>query len=220
MNKLTKIPNLTELTYKSIKQHVLEGHENDHVRLTEDSIAKQLGISKSPVREALNRLESEGLVCIEARRGAYIRRFSMKETEDLYNLREVLEEYAICQARVTPRLLGELSKSIQQSQKYLESGDKSKYITEDMRFHGLLASATSNEELCRVLENLQMKGLLCRYRTYNLSAVASPAAHMKIYEALEANRRQDAQDAMREHIAFVRNCLLESMKVPESISAD
>ena len=62
MNKLTKIPNLTELTYRSIKQSLLNGTFEERSRLTEESLATQLGISKSPVREALNRLEAEGLI--------------------------------------------------------------------------------------------------------------------------------------------------------------
>jgi DNA-binding GntR family transcriptional regulator len=83
MKKLTNIPNLTELTYRSIKEQLLHGTLGEGTRLTEEQLANQLGISKSPVREALNRLEAEGLVCIESRRGAYVREFSLKEVSDL-----------------------------------------------------------------------------------------------------------------------------------------
>jgi len=102
MIKLAKIPNLTELTYRSIKQSVLNGTLGELSRLTEESLATQLGISKSPVREALNRLEAEGLVRIEARRGAYVRQFSAKEIKDLYELRELLEVHAIDSVTITP----------------------------------------------------------------------------------------------------------------------
>ena len=100
MIKLAKIPNLTELTYRSIKQNLLDGTLGELSRLTEESLATQLGISKSPVREALNRLEAEGLVCIEPRRGAYVRQFSPKEIRDLYELREILEVHSIDAANV------------------------------------------------------------------------------------------------------------------------
>ncbi len=99
MKKLTNIPNLTELTYRSIKAQLLDGTLREGMRLTEELLATQLGISKSPVREALNRLEAEGLVCIEARRGAYVREFSPKEISDLYDLREVLEMHSIAAAK-------------------------------------------------------------------------------------------------------------------------
>ena len=64
MKKLTNVPNLTELTYRSIKEQVLDGTFREGARLTEEQLANQLGSSKSPVREALNRLEAEGLISI------------------------------------------------------------------------------------------------------------------------------------------------------------
>ncbi len=103
-------------------------------RLTEESLATQLGISKSPVREALNRLEAEGLVVIEPRRGAYVRQFSAKEIRDLYELREILEVHSIEAANVTPRLLSDLSASINRTKKFLKEGNKLEHIEEDMPF--------------------------------------------------------------------------------------
>src|ERR1035438_1070987 len=95
MRKL-KIPtNLTALAYKSIKEYILEGGLDQEYRLTEEFLSTQLGISKSPIREALNRLEAEGLIRIEARRGAYLRSFTNKEVNDLYDVREALEVHAV-----------------------------------------------------------------------------------------------------------------------------
>ena len=105
MRKL-KIPaNLTVLAYNSIKEYILEGKLDESGRLTEEFLSKRLGISKSPIREALNRLEAEGLIRIEARRGAYLRTFSIKEIDELYDLREALEVHAVRTAKVTPALI-------------------------------------------------------------------------------------------------------------------
>jgi DNA-binding GntR family transcriptional regulator len=98
LRELRKIPNLTELTYDSIKKSVLTGSFEPSFRLTEEHIASQLGISKSPVREALNRLEIEGLIRIEPRRGAFVKEFSAKEISDLFNMRIVLELHSISTA--------------------------------------------------------------------------------------------------------------------------
>ena len=133
MIKLAKIPNLTELTYRSIKQNLLDGTLGELSRLTEESLATQLGISKSPVREALNRLEAEGLVCIEPRRGAYVRQFSAKEIRDLYELREILEVHSIDAATITPKLLSDLAASVNRTKKYLKEGNKLEHIEEDMQ---------------------------------------------------------------------------------------
>ena len=100
MKKLTNVPNLTELTYRSIKEQVLDGTFREGTRLTEEQLANQLGISKSPVREALNRLEAEGLISIESRRDAYVKEFSRKEVSDLYEFREVLELHSIAPATI------------------------------------------------------------------------------------------------------------------------
>ena len=212
MIKLAKIPNLTELTYRSIKQNLLDGTFDELSRLTEESLATQLGISKSPVREALNRLEAEGLVSIEPRRGAYVRQFSPKEIRDLYELREILEVHSIDAANITPKLLNDLAASINRTKKFLKEGNKLEHIEEDMRFHAMITAATGNEELCRVLENVQQKALLCRSKSYELSATTAPVAHTKIYQALKKDSKKDARLAMREHIVFVRERLLASFK--------
>src|SRR5499427_1918248 len=107
MRKL-KIPtNLTALAYRSIKDYILEGRLDEDSRLTEEFLSSQLGISKSPIREALNRLEAEGLIRIEARRGAYLRRLSIDEINELYDLREALEVHVVRTAKLTPALLAE-----------------------------------------------------------------------------------------------------------------
>jgi DNA-binding GntR family transcriptional regulator len=79
MQKLSAPQNLTALAYESIKKNILDGTLGPDVRLTEESLSQQLGISKSPIREALNGLQNEGLIRIEPRRGAYLRRFSIKD---------------------------------------------------------------------------------------------------------------------------------------------
>jgi DNA-binding GntR family transcriptional regulator len=210
MIKLVQTPNLTERTYRSIKQSLLNGTLGEQSRLTEESLASQLGISKSPVREALNRLEAEGLVCIEARRGAFVRQFSAKEIRDLYDIRLVLEEHSVVAAAITPKFLSDLAASINRTMKFLKAGNKLEHIEEDMRFHAMITAATGNQELCRVLENVQQKMLICRSKSYELSATTAPVAHRKIYEALKIEDRKGAKAAMREHITFVRDRLMAS----------
>jgi DNA-binding GntR family transcriptional regulator len=81
-----------------------------------------------------------------------------------------------------------------------------------MNFHGLIASASGNAELCRTLKNIQNQLWLCRRKTYHLSSSTAPSAHKAILDALERGNRKAAQSAMRSHISLVRKRLLESMK--------
>jgi DNA-binding GntR family transcriptional regulator len=216
MIKIPKYPNLTELAYLHIKQYILEGSFSEGSKLTEDTLAAQLGISKSPVREALNRLESEGLVSIEPRRGAYVRRFSLREACDLYSLREVLEVYAVGLAEITPSFLNGLAESIDRIKGDLEERDTVAYVEEDIRFHNMIAAATGNKELCRILENISQKSALCRSKTYRLAAAASPDCHDRIYLAMKEGHRELAQKAMREHILFFRDALLNCLEAEQS----
>ena len=212
MKKLEAPQNLTALAYDSIKAYILCEDLDEETRLTEEFLSSQLGISKSPVREALNSLHTEGLIRIEARRGAYLRRFSAKEVKDLYDLREALEVYATGVAVLTPKLISELRQSVQRTVKLLKSNNRHAHIDEDTRFHELIAFATENDELCRVLANIQSQIWLCRRKTYNLSSSTAPDAHLAILNALAKGNRKGAQAAMRSHIDFVRQRLLAFMQ--------
>jgi DNA-binding GntR family transcriptional regulator len=215
MLKLPKYPNLTELAYQHIKRSILEGSLIEGSRLTEDNLAAQLGISKSPVREALNRLESDGLLTIEPRRGAYVRSFTLQEACELYELREVLEVHAVGLARITPEFLNALAESIERIKRDLADRNTIAYVEEDIRFHNLIAAASGNRELRRTLENISQKTALFRSRTYRLVAAASPDCHDKIYEAFRDGDRELAQQAMRDHILFFRDTLLRALEAED-----
>lgn len=211
MKKL-KIPsNLTSLAYGSIKQYILEGKLDEGARLTEEFLATTLGISKSPIREALNRLETEGLIRIEPRRGAYLKDISTKDVNDLYGLREALETYVVRTVKLPPELIGELRQSVRRMRKFLRDNDKAGYIDEDVHFHARLATAAANDQLYKTLENVQNQIWIFRRKTYDLSSSTAPAFHEAIVAALEAGDRKRAERAMSEHIGTVRRKLLEFM---------
>ena len=211
MKKL-KIPtDLTDLTYNTIKQHILDGHFAENEKLTEASLSEQLGISRSPIREALNSLEKEGLIHIEPRKGAYLKQFFRKEVIDLYNLREVLEAYAVRIADVTPKLISSLEASTERSRAFLQGNKKLEFMVEDVSFHNTLAAASGNRALCNTLENIQNQLRLCRLKTYDLSSSTAPSAHKAIVDALKQSDRRLAVKAIRDHIAYVRDHLLESV---------
>lgn len=216
MQKLQIPQNLTALAYQTIKRGLLEGAFPD-MRLTEESLSNKLGISKSPVREALNTLQAEGLIRIEPRRGAYLREFTPKEVLDLYDVREALEAHAVRAARVTPELLATLEESIERTVKNLFNNDKLRHIEEDTRFHQLLAGAAENEELRRILGTIQNQIWLFRTQTYSLSSGTAPDAHRTIVEALRCSDHLAAEEAIRSHIRLVRDRLLLHLREQAAI---
>jgi DNA-binding GntR family transcriptional regulator len=211
--KKIKIPSdLTSLAYRSIKQSILEGQIDQDCRLTESMLSTQLGISRSPIREALNSLATEGLITIQARRGASLRRFTEKEVNDLYDLRKVLEIYAVSTVAITPQLLETLAKSIQRSKALLRANKKNEFIEEDMHFHDTIAQGTGNQPLASTLANVQNQIWLCRCKTYNLSSSRAPQAHQSIVDALKQGNRALAKKCMGDQIDYVRQQLINSMR--------
>jgi DNA-binding GntR family transcriptional regulator len=217
--KKIKVPqNLTQLAYNSIKAYILREDIDEKTRLTEDTLSSQLGISKSPVREALNSLQTEGLIRIEPRRGAFLRGFSLSEVKDLYDLREVMEVYAVGAAAITPELIEGLRQSIRRSRTLQKANDRFGHIEEDVNFHGLIAAATGNVELCHLLSNLQNQIWLCRRLSCNLSSSTASSAHSAILEALEEGDREGAQGAMKNHITTIRKRLIAQLENGKSSS--
>ena len=210
LKKLQSSLSLTEQAHQSIKRYILVKNPGADVRLTETFFAEQLGISKSPVREALNSLQSEGLLRIEPRRGAYIHRFSGKEIADLYELREAIETFAAATVPITPELVLELRRSVERTGRLLRSGKKAAYIDEDIFFHRMIVGAAGNHELSRVHSNLQDKLWLCRCQTYQLTSSDTPSAHRKITEAIASGDRVGAQQMTSSHIQFVRTALVQA----------
>jgi DNA-binding GntR family transcriptional regulator len=214
MKKIEIPSNLTTLAYNNIREYILQGRLDETSRLTEDFLSGQLGISKSPVREALNRLEAEGLIRIEPRKGAYLRRLTPLEINEIYETREALEAHVVRTAAITPALLAELRQSLRRQRTLLKANDKPRYIGEDVRFHSLLAQATGNGYLCALLANIQNQIWLARRRTYDLSSSTAPDFHDAIVGALEEHTRDAAERAMRDHIRTVRERLLQFMQAP------
>ena len=203
--------NLTEHAHRSIKRYILSGQLTAEYRLTEDFFAKQLGISKSPVREALNTLQSEGFLRIEPRRGAYVHRFTAAEVADLYELREALEVFAASIVRITPELVANLRESVERTCMFLADDKKSEYIEEDIRFHETIVAGSGNRELMRVHATIQNKLWLCRCQTYLLTSPDTPESHRRISEALAECDRPAAEEITRRHIRTVRDSLLADM---------
>ena len=208
IEKLDAVASLTDQAHRSIRRFILAGSLDAHERLTESFFADRLGISKSPVREALNALQNEGLLRIEPRKGIYVHRFSAKEITDLYELREALEVFATQMVDITDELIEGLQHSLHRTQQLLNHDDKAAYIEEDIFFHQMIVNSTGNEELSRVHSNIQDKLWLCRCQTYQLTSTDTPSAHQSITDALASYDRNAAREATQAHIRFVRNALL------------
>ena len=208
MKKL-KIPsNLTTLAYTSIKEYILEGRLDEDSRLTEEFLSTQLGISKSPIREALNRLETEGLIRIEPRKGAYLRRLSSDEVHDLYDIREALETHVVRTAKLMPALFAELHQSLKRQRSYLKANDRARYLVHT----GYAPQPTVVHPSLGAILSKEKGRAEAELPEYDLSSSTALGHHEAIVTALEQKDRDKAETIMREHIQNVRRRLVEFLE--------
>ncbi|MGH9449811.1 MAG: GntR family transcriptional regulator [Terriglobia bacterium] len=210
---------ITQRTYEIIRAQILRGELNASRRLTEAYFAKLFGISKSPVREALNRLEAEGLITIRPRRGAFVRDFSTRDTEEIYELREILETSAVRNVELDSKVVAELHAAVDEAEAYLRQNNREKYVCADAHFHRILAQANPNSRLRKALESMHDQMLILRHKTFALSGRNSVKQHRQIVQALEQGHREAAAQLMGEHIRAVRRRLLEDIQQRNAQSA-
>lgn len=212
-----KIPaNLTERAYRTIRDEIIQGKIDGQQHLTEAFFAERYGISKSPIREALNRLETEGLITIIPRRGAFVREFSVHDAEEIYELREVLETLVVRNAVLDSKTLARLREIVTSAQSFLDKNDKPNYIRADAAFHTTLARASNNSRLRKMIESMHNQMLILRRQTFELTSHLSVKQHLGILEAIEKGDRQVAANLMAQHIRAVRKTLIDHLKSPKN----
>ena len=207
-----KIPaNLTQRAYESIRDEIIKGKIDGLQHFTEAFFAERYGISKSPIREALNRLESEGLITIIPRRGAFVREFTIHDAEEIYELREVLETLVVRNAVFDAKTLARLKEIVSAAKSFMEKNDKANYIRADAAFHTTLAMASSNSRLRRMLEGMHNQMLILRRQTFELTSHISIKQHLAILGALQKGDREKAAKLMTQHIREVRKTLIDHL---------
>jgi DNA-binding GntR family transcriptional regulator len=194
-----------ERAYEHLKASILSGRFNPGERLTEENLARELGISRTPIREALHKLESEGLIAPLARRGFAAARDSREEVEELFEIRAVLEGYALrllC-GRISDPVLAELEATVGQAEAALGRGCLDEVFQWNTRFHDTLHDLiTGRRRLYHQM--VTMRQYVLRYRKNTLqypdAARRTVAGHQKILLALRLGDPDLCERLMREHI--------------------
>jgi DNA-binding GntR family transcriptional regulator len=194
-----------EKAYDFLRESVLSDRLSPGARLTEEHLAKELGISRTPIREALQRLASEGLIKPLGTRGFIVSQDTRAEVEEIFEIRAVLEGYAlrvIC-GRITDEVLEQLRQSVTDAEAALASGSLDEVFQSNTRFHDILHSLISDKR--RLYEQMvTMRKYVLRYRQ---GTIQSPDGgkrtidgHRKILLALELRDPDLCERIMREHI--------------------
>ncbi len=195
---------LRDVVFNTLRQAILKGELEPGERLMEIQLADRLGVSRTPIREAIRKLELEGLVLMIPRKGAEVAKISEKSLRDVLEVRRSLEELAIelaCQ-RMTDTDIEELTHAQEAFRSAIETGDAMTIAETDEHYHDLIYNGTGNARLVQILNNLREQ--MYRYRLEYIKDAAKRQIlileHDRILNALINRHTAEAKAAIREHI--------------------
>lgn len=195
---------LSSRVFRTIRENILSGKYEPEEELKEKTIGEELGVSRTPVREALRQLELEGLVTIIPNKGAYVVGISKKDIRDIYEIRSRLEGLCAKWAaeNITKEQLDELEENIYLSDFHVKKGNSEQVLELDNRFHEILYNSSGSREMRHIL--VDFHHYLQRVRKVTLAenkrAVNSIREHRKIVEALKLHDAKLAEKLANEHI--------------------
>lgn len=206
---------LAEYAYTAIRDDILAGRFGPSGRLVQDELAQRLGISRTPVREAIMRLELEGLVTLIPRRGAVVNRVRPQDILDIYEVREELERLAV---RLTARRGAAYDvRALRQTVRKMERVGPTRvweFYKLNRAFHLLMAAASGNKFLLSALEALWDQAtnfhLFTMYSTEELRRLITP--HAVLVDVAERGDAAEIERAVSGHIAEARAHLLSKLK--------
>jgi len=203
---------LRELVYQELKTLILEGKITPGTRLMEIDLAESLGVSRTPVREAIRQLEKEGLVIIEPRKGAYVSPISTSDIIEILEVRQNIEglaaRFAAC--RMSGDELEALRKASSDYDTAVDEGNTADMIKYDTKFHRLIADSSHNKILVHMVEQLQEFVLRFRYVYYDDFKRAGnvPKEHADILEAIASGDGEAARAAADFHIEKLKELII------------
>lgn len=210
---LNDTPSLDRLAYEKVKDAILTFQFLPNQALLEGELASQLGISKTPVRDALMRLEKEGLVSRVPYRGTYVTDISNQDMADTYQIRIVLEGLAVrlATARLEDDELDKMGELIEGHSAALAKRDPVLVAKLNGEFHDIIIRKCANLKLIQMLHNLDDH--LKRYRLLSISQGVrlekSVPEHRKILAALRECDAEQAERAMRTHLTSAMHDLFD-----------
>lgn len=195
---------LRDVVFNTLREAILKGELKPGERLMEIQLASKLGVSRTPIREAIRMLEQEGLAVTMPRKGAEVAKMTLKDMEDVLEIREALDELAsqvACQ-RITEEQLMRLKERKRDFEHSLKSGDVKQIAEADVRFHDVIYEATGNPKLVNLLSNLREQ--IYRYRVEYLKNTENYPVlikeHEEICKSLAERNEEAAVLAIREHV--------------------
>ena len=205
--------------YHKIREDILDGKYHENEELKEVTIGEELGVSRTPVREAFRQLELEGLIQIIPNKGAYVTGITVKDVKDIYMIRSKLEGLCARWAtqHITKEQMEDLEENIYLSEFHAQKGHNEQIAELDNRFHEILYEACNSKMLEHQLRDFHEYVLRVRRKTLsqNKRSTESTKEHRMIMEAIKEKNPDEAERLANVHIVnayenMVKNGLYEA----------
>jgi DNA-binding GntR family transcriptional regulator len=213
--KLDSYQPLREVVCETLRNAIVAGILQPGERLMEIQVAEELGVSRTPVREAIRKLELEGFVVMIPRRGTYVSDLSIKDITEVFEVRTSLDVLAagLAAERITEEELEQMERLLVEIGGYIEQNDMDKIVEADSQFHDILYRASRNERLVGIINNLREQ--LTRFRSLSMSYPGRLkemfGEHTRMVESLGQRNVALAQQFAGEHMANAEQVLLKNM---------
>lgn len=203
-----------------IKKAIMDGYIKPGEKINETKIAKDMGISRSPVREALQELKKEGVVINIPYKGTYVNLLGKKDVEDMYIVRGLLESYAVefLIKNKNDNIIELLRQNVKDIEKSVEKKQKKELVKNDLQFHRNLCKFTKNQQLINLWEGFQSQVEILItlesgfYERFDLLATE----HRDLLSLIIDGKIKKAQEKIKAHIFQALNFLKDSLEHPEN----
>ena len=211
---------LRELVCETIRQAIVDGVFSPGERLMEIQLADEMGVSRTPVREAIRKLELEGFVVMIPRRGTYVADISIKDINEVYEIRTSLEVTSLevlaaglAAERISDEELETMQRLLVEIGQHIEDGNIEKIVEIDTAFHDVLYKASRNGRLAGIINNLREQITVIRRRSmmYPGRLRNTMEEHRLLVDSIAAHDVDRAQNAARIHMENAEHTLLKDM---------
>lgn len=208
---------LRDVVFKTLRQGILTGELKPGERLMEIHLANKLGVSRTPIREAIRKLELEGLVTMIPRRGAEVAQITEKSMKDVLEVRKVLDNLSVTLAceRITEEEKEQLQDACADFEDAVKTGDFSMIAKTDVAFHDIIVAATRNIRLSQMVNNLAEQMYRYRFEYIKDSSQHNRLVqeHREICDGIVKKDKEKALAAIEAHIDNQEIAVLKQIRI-------
>jgi len=207
---------LNQKTYRILKQAIVRGDLEPNSKLALNEIARSLGISNTPVREAINKLSSEGFVKIIPNKGIIVKEVNIDDLQEILHIRTFLDGLIakLAAKKITDKGIVNMMKIINKMEYCVKEDDRLAYNDLDIKFHNFLLNITENNKLKEIYNNLIVHAHRFRIRTLKISGRMGKSLkeHKEIALKIKERNPDEANRVSQEHIESILHSIEEDEK--------